>query len=140
MPRHFLIRDFGIEPDRDFDGPPIFSGAHDATVKMVESGKVAAGALSKLVWDRLVREGGVEGRRVRVIWTTPAYSDYCWTARKALDPELRKNFAAAFVALDRGNPEDKVILDLQGAKKFVRAQASDFDAIEAVARSTGLLK
>src|SRR5688572_4328397 len=33
MPRHFLLSEYKIDPDNDFDGPPIHSDAHDATVK-----------------------------------------------------------------------------------------------------------
>ena len=44
----FTFKSFPFDPDKDFAGAPIYSGAHDATVKMVESGKVQAGALNRL--------------------------------------------------------------------------------------------
>jgi phosphonate transport system substrate-binding protein len=66
--------------------------------------------------------------------------DYVWTARNAVSEDLRNKFRAAFLALDPSNPEHKKVLALQGAQKFVAATASDFDAIEAVARSVGMLK
>ena len=37
MPRHFLLK-AGVDPDSDFDGPPNYSGSHDKTWKLVESG------------------------------------------------------------------------------------------------------
>ena len=60
MPRHFLITEHKIDPDKDFKGPPLYSEAHDATVKLVESGKVAAGALNVEVWERMNKEGKVD--------------------------------------------------------------------------------
>jgi phosphonate transport system substrate-binding protein len=140
MPRHFLSREFKIDSARDFDGEPVFSGAHDATAKIVESGKVAAGTLNAEVWKRMVAAGKIDTARVKVIWTTPAYVDYVWTARNTVSEVLRNKFRAAFLALDPSNPEHKKVLALQGAQKFVAASAGDFDAIEEVARSVGMLK
>lgn len=140
MPAHFLMTEFNIDPTADFDGEPVFSGAHDATVKFVESGKVDVGALNKEVWDRMVSEGKVDESKVKVIWTTPGYVDYVWTARTAVDEGLRKKFTDAFLALDESNPEHKAVLELQGAKKFVPASSADFDAIEQVALKLELLK
>ncbi|MEM9489160.1 MAG: putative selenate ABC transporter substrate-binding protein [Myxococcota bacterium] len=141
MPRHFLQTEHTIDPERDFGGPPVFSGAHDATAKMVESGQVQAGALNMQVWDRMVASGSVDTSAVSVIWKTPPYVDYVWTARAALTAEMRDAFRRAFLDLDAAKPEHRAILDLLGAEqKYVPAAASDFDAIESVARSTGLLK
>jgi phosphonate transport system substrate-binding protein len=139
MPRHYLMTELEIDPDKDFAGAPLFSGAHDATVKMVESGKVQAGALNIEVWDRLDKEHKVDTSKVKVIWTTPGFVDYVWTARKDVDPKLRDAFTKAFLDLDPSKPEHEAVLKLQGAKKFVPASPADFDAIEQVARSTGLL-
>ena len=78
--------------------------------------------------------------KVRAIWTTPAFVDYVWAARKDLPAETVKKFADAFLTLDMNDPAEKAVLDLQGAKKFVPARAEDFAVIEQVGRSTGLLK
>jgi phosphonate transport system substrate-binding protein len=139
MPRHFLLTELKIDPETDFSGKPLYSGAHDATVKMVESGKVAAGALNIEVWERILRENKVDTSKVKVIWTTPPFVDYVWTARKDVDPKLRDAFTKAFLSLDPAKPEHAAVLALQGAKKFVPASPADFDATEKVARSTGLL-
>lgn len=140
MPRHFLATQYKLFPSKDFKGKPIFSGAHDATVKMVESGKVAAGALNREVWLRMKRKKQVNPKKVKVLWTTPGYVDYVWTARKAVPARLRQLFTKAFLALDKTKPNHKSVLDLQGAGKFVKASPKDFDAIEKVAFSTGLLR
>ena len=140
MPRHFLLTEYRIDPDSDFDGAPVFSGAHDATVKIVEAGKVAAGALNMQVWDRMVKDGEVDTSKVKVIWKTPPYVDYVWTARSAVSQDIREKFAATFLELDPSNPEHKKVLDRMGAEKYVPASPSDFDAIESVARKIGMLK
>jgi phosphonate transport system substrate-binding protein len=140
MPRHFLTTVAKIDPDKDFDGLPLFSGAHDATAKLVESGKVAAGVLNIEVWERMVEEKKVDTEKVKVFWTTPPYVDYVWAARGGVPEEQREKFRQAFLELDASKPEHRAVLELQGATKFVAASPKDFEAVEAIARSTGLLK
>jgi phosphonate transport system substrate-binding protein len=140
FPRHFLITLHRINPEKDFSGSPIYSGAHDATVKMVESGKVQAGALNIEVWNRMLTTGKVDQSKVKVIWTTPEYVDYVWAARKGLSPQTIEKFANAFLSLDLAKPAERQVLEIQGAQQFVRANPKDFDTIEQIARSTGLLK
>jgi len=140
MPRHLLSSLFGIDPDTDFAGRPIYTGAHDATARAVESGKVAAGALNALVWTRLVETGQVDADRVRVIWETPTYVDYVWAARPSVPTERLESFRKAFLELDGSRTADQTVLAVQDARRFVRAEPHDFDAIEAVALSTGLLR
>ncbi len=140
FPRYFLSTQFHIEADKDFAGAPLYSGAHDATVKMVESGKVQSGALNIEVWNRLVAGDKFDKTKVKAIWTTPPFVDYVWTARKDLPAATVQKFANAFLTLDASKPADKAVLDLQGAKKFVPAKVEDFAVIEQVGRATGLLK
>src|SRR5256885_9452816 len=75
-----------------------------------------------------------------VFATTPPYFDYNWTVRGDLDPALVKKLTDAFLALDPAKPEHKAILELQRAARFVPTQASNYEGIEAAAKSAGLLK
>jgi phosphonate transport system substrate-binding protein len=138
MPRHFLI-EAGIDPDRDLRRVS-FSGAHDATALSVAGGRVDAGALNASVWEKLVAEGRVDASRVRVFFTTPGYFDYNWTTHDGLPASLQKRIAQAFLDLDPRDPEHRKILDLQRTTRFVPTESSNYDTIEKVARSAGLLK
>ena len=138
MPRYWLQQN-GIDPDRDFK-KVAFSGAHDITAKWVEAGKVDAGALNESIWQRLVDEKKIDPTKVRVLWTTPEFHDYNWTVRGDLDPKLVEKIRAAFLALDPARPEDKAILDLQRATRFIPTRPENYQAIEEAARSAGLLK
>jgi phosphonate transport system substrate-binding protein len=138
MPRYFLLQ-HGIVPERDFRRFS-FSGAHDATAKWVETGKVDAGALNESVWEKLVKSGRVNLNKVKVIWTTPPYADYNWTVRGDLDRELASDITRAFLNLDPNNPDHRVILELQRAQRYVIAVEDDFRGIEEAAKAAGLLK
>lgn len=138
MPRFFL-QQAGIQPDRDFK-TIAFSGAHDATVAFVASGRAEGGVLNASVWDKLVETKNPNAEKVKVLATTPTYYDYNWTVRPGLDAALTRKLADAFLKLDPANPEHKEILGLQRASKFVPTKASNYDGIEQAAKAAGLLQ
>ncbi|WP_028103851.1 putative selenate ABC transporter substrate-binding protein [Pseudoduganella violaceinigra] len=138
MPRTFLLA-AKIDPDSDLKRIS-FSGAHDATVAAVAGGKVDAGALNISVWEKLNEQKKVDPAVVRVFYTTPPYFDYNWTVRSDMPEALKKKIADAFLALDINKPEDKAILDLQKASKFIPTKAANYTNIEAAAKNAGLLK
>ncbi|WP_090730834.1 putative selenate ABC transporter substrate-binding protein [Azotobacter beijerinckii] len=138
MPRYFMLKD-GIKPE-EFFSRVAYSGAHDATVAWVQSGKVDAGVLNASVWDKLVAAGKVDTDKVKVFATTPTYYDYNWTVRGTLDPALTAKIKKAFLALDPVKPEHKAILDLQAASRFIETKPENYQGIEEAARAAGLLK
>ena len=138
MPRFFLMK-AGLNPDTDFKAVA-FSGAHDATVAFVASGRAEGGVLNASVMDKLVESGNPNASKVRVLATTPPYYDYNWTVRPGLDAALTAKITAAFLKLDPANPEHKALMDLQRASKYIATKASNYDGIEAAAKSAGLIK
>lgn len=138
MPRYFLMQ-AGIDPDKDFK-TVAFSNAHDATVTFVASGRAEAGVLNASVMDKLVESHNPNAEKVRVLAITPPYFDYNWTVRPGLDPALTKKLADAFLKLDPANPEQKEIMALQRASKFIPTQASNYDGIESAGKAAGLIK
>ncbi|WP_459208000.1 putative selenate ABC transporter substrate-binding protein [Pseudomonas sp. MLB6B] len=138
MPRYFMLKD-GIKPESFFSRIG-YSGAHDATVAWVQAGKVDAGVLNASVWDKLVANGKVDTSKVKVFATTPTYFDYNWTVRGSLDPALAQKIKQAFLALDPAKPEQKAILDLQAASRFIETKPENYIGIEEAARAAELLK
>lgn len=138
MPRSNLLANH-IDPDKDLK-QIAFSGAHDATIAAVAGGKVQAGALNASVWKKFVDEKKVDTSVVNVFYTTPPFFDYNWTVRKDMPVALQEKIRNAFLNLDPSKPQDKVILDLQRASKFVPTKAENYMAIETAARGAGLLE
>ncbi|MBI4240356.1 MAG: putative selenate ABC transporter substrate-binding protein [Candidatus Rokubacteria bacterium] len=138
MPRYFLLKN-GVTPERDMK-QVAYSGAHDATALWVESGKVDAGALNFLVWDKLVQAKKVDTAKVVVFWTTPPYADYVWTVRGELDRGLQERIASALLKLDYANPEHRRLLDLHRTKRYIRATDEEWKGIEEAAIAAGLLR
>lgn len=138
MPRSFLLA-AKINPDADLKRVS-FSGAHDATIAAVASGKVDAGALNISVWEKFVADKKVDTSQVKVFFTTPAYYDYNWTVHADMPADLRNKIQQAFLALDPATPEGKEILGLQRATRFVATKPENYVGIKAAAENAGLLK
>lgn len=138
MPRSFLLAG-GIDPDRDLKRVA-YSGAHDATVASVASGKVDAGALNISVWEKLVADKKVDPSRVRVFYTTPSYYDYNWTVHADMPAVQREKLVKAFIDLNPSTPEGREILELQRATRFIPTRVENYKGIETAARSAGLIK
>ena len=138
MPRYFLLQ-AKVDPEKDLR-QVAYSGAHDATALWVESGKVDAGALNFLVWDKLVQGRKVDPAKVSVFYTTPPYVDYVWTARGDLDRGIQDRIVAAFLKLDYANPDHRRLLDLHRTKKYIRANDADWKGTEDAAIAAGLIK
>ncbi|MCC2675858.1 MAG: phosphonate transporter, periplasmic phosphonate-binding protein [Ramlibacter sp.] len=138
MPRSFMLAG-GIDPDKNLKRVA-YSGAHDATVAAVASGKVAAGALNISVWDKLVADKKVDATKVRVFYTTPAYFDYNWSVHADMPAARREALARAFTELTPATPEGKEILELQRATRFLPTRVDNYKGIESAARNAGLLK
>ena len=137
MPRSFILQ-AGLNPDKDFRRIA-YSGAHDATVAAVASGKVQAGALNISVWEKLVADKKVDTDKVKVFYTTPTYYDYNWTVHADMPAAMREKLTRAFLDLNRNTPEGKEILELQRATRFVPSKPDNYKGIEAAAKSAGLL-
>ncbi len=141
MPRHFLGR-AGIDPDEGFRSLPNFSGSHDLTWELVQSGSFDVGALNEDVWDRAVREGGANPDRVREFYTTPGYFDYNWTVRAGLDDLYGEGFTDKVQAalLKLNTEEHGEILELFSTKKFIATNNANYQAIEDAARALGIVR
>ena len=141
MPRHFLVQ-AGLDPDTHFRSLPNFSGSHDLTWKLVESGAFDVGVLNEDVWDRAVQKGAVNQSKVREFYTTPDYFDYNWTVRPDLEQEYGDGFASNLqrALLDLNQQEHGEILALFSTQRFIESNNSNYRDIENVARSLGIIR
>ena len=137
MPQYFLnIAGVNLT---DFKSQKVgFSGSHDATIALVNSGAFDAGVLNKQVWDRTIEMNPKRTKNVTVFFITPPYVDYHWLAQGNLDERFRKGFTEelklAILNLNSNNKVQKEILEMFNAKKFIEATSEQFEKIESIAR------
>jgi phosphonate transport system substrate-binding protein len=137
MPRSFLL-EAKIDPEKDFKRIA-YSGAHDATIASVVSGKVDAAALDITVWKKFVTENKVDTKAVDVFYTTPGYFNYNWSVHADMPADMQAKVKAALLALDPAKPDQAEILKLNRATRYIATQPSNYKGLEAAARSAGLL-
>lgn len=137
MPAYYM-RQAGVDPE--VIARALYTGGHDATALAVANQKVDAGALDEAVYAKLSKDGKLDAGKLKVFYTTPAFFDYVWAARKALDPALADAFGKAMLALDPGNPQHKPVLDLLQATRYVTADDASYDKLREAATGAGLLK
>ncbi|MGH2541157.1 MAG: putative selenate ABC transporter substrate-binding protein [Ardenticatenaceae bacterium] len=141
MPRHFLVQ-AGIDPETDFNGLPNYSGSHDTTWKLVETGAFQAGVLDESVWEAALQNNAVDLTKVKEFWTTPAYYDYHWTIRGDVDQTFGAGFTEkvkqALLNVGSGQPE---VLELFSTPDgFVETTNDNYGDILEVAQSLGIVR
>jgi len=142
MPEYFLA-EAGLKSATDFAGAPGFSGSHDKTVDLVESGSYEAGVLNVQVWQDRLDAGTVDLDEVEAVFTTPSYHDYQWVAGPEVDGREGEGFTNrlrdALLALDGSDADEQEVLELYGASSVIPSAPQDYAQIEEIARQLGLL-
>jgi phosphonate transport system substrate-binding protein len=140
MPEHFIRQNTGKSPAEFLGSEMSFSGSHDTTAELVQAGTFDAGVLSYKTYDKMVAAGSIDPEVCRIIWTTPTYVDYNWTAHPALD----KTFGAGTMdrlqkaLIEMSDPE---LLDaVMRSEGLITAQNSDFEPVAKLARELGFLQ
>jgi phosphonate transport system substrate-binding protein len=121
VPRYQLL-EAGLVAGRDYTLRVL--GAHDAVALAVANGKADAGGLSLPIYKRLIREGKIDGAKVRVLAESPAIPEYMFTFREGLDPAFREDVRKAFVSIT-----DPAVLQVLNAEAFIAATDSDVDRV-----------
>ena len=137
MPEFYIRKAFGKSPKKVFDRVG-FSGDHSRTIALVQSGSYKVGAVNFKVWQRELKDGKIDLKKVNIVWRTPTYPDYQWSVRGDGD----KQFGAGFMDKVRTSLLSMTEPDLLKAfprSRFIPAKNSDYKPIENVAKSIGLI-
>lgn len=139
MPEFFIREKTGMKPSELFESPVGFSGSHDKTVELVESGQYQVGAVNYKVYNKRVESGKTDPEAARIIWQTPFYADYNWTVRPDVDELLGEGFTGrlqqALTAID-----DPQLLAALPRQSLIAAENEEFEGIRAVAQELGMLR
>lgn len=140
MPEHYIRTATGRSPEDFFGKANHYSGSHDKTAELVASGVFAAGALNYLTYDRLIAEGSLDPAEVQVVWTTPEYADYNWTAHPDLNSrfgsDMLANLQKALIEMNDGT----LLKAIDRPEGLIPASNADFAAIEELARQLNFLR
>lgn len=139
MPEFFIHESTGKTPAEFFSRPFGFSGSHDKTCELVEAGRFQAGVVNYVVYDKRVAAGKLDPDVCRVIWKTPTFADYNFTAHPVLETQFGAGFTQKLQATLCGI-EDEKLLSALPRKKLIPARDEEFAGIAAVARDLGMVR
>lgn len=137
MPEYFIRKAFKKSPNDVFKKVG-FSGNHSKTIALVQSGAYEVGAVNYKVWDRELKEGKIDTSKVKIIYDTPTYPDYQFTARGDLDKVYGKGFTKKLQAAILKIKDEK-ILNAFPRSGFIKATNEDFAPVLNTARKIGLI-
>ncbi|MCW8885130.1 MAG: putative selenate ABC transporter substrate-binding protein [Motiliproteus sp.] len=137
MPEFHIRKQFNKAPDQLFRRVG-FSGDHSRTIALVQSGAYDVGAVNFKVWERELAAGKIDNSKVKVIWKTPTYPDYQWSIRGDVEQHWGEGFVAKVqkALLEMSDPD---LLASFPRQSFIKASNDDFQPVEDVARSIGLI-
>ncbi|MEB3361612.1 MAG: putative selenate ABC transporter substrate-binding protein [Synechococcaceae cyanobacterium] len=143
MPQYFLAQ-AGVKLSDFAGGAPGFSGSHDATIALVQSGTYDAGVVNEQVWRASLHNGKASRAKLIQIWKSPGYQDYHWISQGDLDRRFGKGFTdrlkQSILGWRPSNPQQKQILGLFGAQQFTNADPGAYSQIEQVGRQIGKIR
>ncbi|WP_137221420.1 MULTISPECIES: putative selenate ABC transporter substrate-binding protein [Shewanella] len=137
MPQYFIEKNTGKPIEQIFKRIG-FSGDHSRTISQVEAGVYQVGAVNYKVWDTAVETGKVDTSKVKVIWESPTYQDYQWTVHSGIDNDFGAGFKDKLTQVLIGMT-DKDLLASFPRESFVPAKNSDYEPIERVAKTIGMI-
>jgi len=140
MPEYFIRQHTGKSPREFFKYPFGFSGSHAKTAELVAAGaRIKAGVINYKTYDELVAKGVIDPEVCKVVWKTPRYADYNFTAHPDIDRLFGEGttdrLAEALLAID-----DHRLLAAFERSSFIEARDEDFAGIAEVARSLAMLR
>lgn len=137
MPQYYIEDALKDKVDKIFKRVG-FSGNHSKTISLVQSGAYEVGAVNFKVWDKKLKEGGIDTDKVSIIWETPTYPDYQWTIRGDVDEVWGEGFTDKVKAalLDLKDPK---LLERFPRSGFIEAKNSDYQPILDTAKNIGLI-
>jgi phosphonate transport system substrate-binding protein len=138
MPRHFIKQ---LSPAALAQANALrFAVSHESVLEQIKRGVGDVGVLNAASFFRMKEDGKIADDALRVVYTTPTYTDYCFALTGDRDPTLFTALQNALVALDPRRPEHAAILSSLRATRLVAATDDAYSDVEAIAKEVGLIR
>lgn len=126
-----MLQDAGLKANLDYK--TVYLGAHDAVARAVETGKAPAGALSRPIYESLIKSGKLDGSKLRILAETGTIPNYPMALQSRLAPALKEQIRKAFLDL-----KDPAILKSFRAEGFAATDDKAYDVLRNTARVLSL--
>ena len=121
MPRNFFMKQSSTTPEDAFKNVG-YAGKHEIVLAKVVNGEYQVGALGQPAYDRASDE---DRAKAPIIYTTPTYTNYCFSARADLGDDLIKKLKESLFKAHE-TEEGKKALGYLKADKFIDADMEEW--------------
>ncbi|MFZ4506412.1 MAG: phosphonate ABC transporter substrate-binding protein [Fimbriimonas sp.] len=136
MPRSMLLDATGKTAE-EFFSKVVYAGTHDSSLLSLANGSVDACAVQDITYEKLVKSGQVDPKKVSIIATSDPIPQSPLIYRKGLSDELKKKVTDAIL----GAHTEGVTLDVPGMgafEKFVPVTAESYEPIVSLTKKLKL--
>jgi phosphonate transport system substrate-binding protein len=137
MPDFHIRKIYGKSPKEVFSKVG-FSGNHTKTIQLVQSGAYQVGAVNFKVWEKNLKSGKIDPKKVSIVWRTPPYPDYQWSVRGDIEQKFGKGFIGKITNVLL-NMKDKDLLASFPRSGFIPAKNADYQPILDVGKKINLI-
>lgn len=128
------LKQAGLNPEVDLKIR--YSGSYPATAALVETGVVDAGTVDETILNSLIRDGKLDGKKIRIFYKSRPYVSSLYVARKDVPQVEREKFANALLALKES--KDALVLRALRARKFVVATDEEYASTRQIAHELNI--
>lgn len=143
MPEYFIRKNTKMSPKEFFGAEAAFTKGHDQTMELVAAGTFEAGVVDYTVYDKRVKEKKVDPAVVQVIWESPEFCDYNFTAHPALEEMFGKGFTEKLqTVLTSIQGDDLKLLSAMDRNEggLIACKTEDWETLRKTAVEIGLLR
>ncbi len=127
----YRLYKMGETPD-SFFGKYIFTYSHDNSIRATAEKRVDGAAIDSLVYDYIIAQEPVVGKKTRIIETSPPYGIPPVVVHPALNQEIKARLRGLFLDMHR-NETGREIINALAIDRFVIGNNSAYDAIREMA-------
>ena len=140
MPESHIRKATKLSPREFFGAEPNYSGSHDKTIELVAARSFDFGVVDYTVYEKRVAEKKIDPNEVVVVWETPPYADYNFTAHPVLEERYGKGFTdklqKALVAI----ADEKLLAAMDRKDGLITCDDKLFEELKKTAKEIGLLR
>ncbi|MFD2610953.1 phosphate/phosphite/phosphonate ABC transporter substrate-binding protein [Paenibacillus gansuensis] len=113
-----------------------YTGDHTATALAIQNKQQDVGAIDSAYYNNLVKQGKVDGSKIKTIWQSEDLFQYPWAVINSVSEKDRKTIQDAMLAIK----DEDILSAFGGASGFTLASDKDYASIRQAAIEDGRLK
>ena len=136
FPLAYLKRNNVVDLDGYLNGY-FFAGSHDAAIQSVMAGTAQVGAAKNTIYDRLRSSNPRIDRDLHIIAKSPRVPSNGLCVRPDMIAPLKERILQSLLSLEE-DAEGRVVLNVLGAKRFVKTTLEDYKPVFELAEEAGI--